>query len=150
VNLDTPDAADRMDSVIEHVDGAVAEAVDSVSSTAPTARRMDSVDAPARRRPAILVDLATDGCKYSIDEIMTGDPPRPRFVFCNQSRVPGSPWCVRHKEICLERPALRRDAGSIASPAPVSIQKATNGLWTHTRGATEPMSGFVSTLAFYC
>jgi hypothetical protein len=97
-------------SVIERVDGAVAGAVDRVSNAAPIVRSVDSVgsvdsvNAPAHRRPAILVDLASDGCKYGVGEITVGEIDRGAtrrtvHAFCNQPRVSGS-YCIEHERLC--------------------------------------------------
>jgi hypothetical protein len=91
-------------AVIERVDGALAGAVDSVYSAARTSSRMDSVDAPARRRPAILVNLASDGCKYGVGEILVGESNRDAsrrtvHAFCNQPRVSRS-YCAEHERLC--------------------------------------------------
>ena len=103
VNVDTADAVDRMDGVIERVDGAVAGTVDSVSSAASIVRSVDSVDAPAHRRPAIH-SIFTRRLPYGVGEILVGGINRDAIrrtvhAFCNQPRVSGS-YRAEHERLC--------------------------------------------------
>jgi hypothetical protein len=84
------DAVDRLDSTIERVETVAAEAVAGASSAAAIARSVDIVHASSPRRPATLVDLASDGCKYGVGVVAVEESDhataRTIHVFCNRPR----------------------------------------------------------------
>jgi hypothetical protein len=100
------DAMDPLESTIACVDTAAAADMAGASGAAAIARSVGVIEAtPPARRPATLVNLAVDGCKYGVGEVAVEEcgrhaTARTVHVFCNRPRVSSTPYCAAHEQVC--------------------------------------------------